>query len=82
MGREEVSVGAVVDLTANPSSAAKVEANTCGKVPALAKVIPPELLHTLSSVLGCSSTRETAVEQFHSLHLQLKLSLMVIPPCV
>lgn len=51
MGREHVSVGAVLDLIANPLFAAKVEANTCGKVPALAKVIPPELLPMLSSVL-------------------------------
>lgn len=74
--REHVSVRATLDLTANPYSAAKVEANTCGKVPALAKVIPPELLPTLSSVLGHSSVWE----QLHSLHFQLELSLMVIPP--
>lgn len=43
-GREHASIKAMVDLTADTLSAANVQANTCGNMPALAKVLPIELL--------------------------------------
>lgn len=43
-GRKHASIKAVVDLTADTLSAANVQANTCGNMPALAKVRPIDLL--------------------------------------
>lgn len=43
-GREHASIKAMVDLSADTLSAANMQANTCGNMPALAKVLPIELL--------------------------------------
>lgn len=56
-GRESDSIKAVEDLTADSLSAANMQPNACGNVPALAKVLPKRYLAhmpMLTDVLGCS----------------------------
>lgn len=44
VGRKHDRIKTMVDLTADTLSAANIQANACGNVPALAKVLPTELL--------------------------------------